>query len=174
MEDTKGKTILIVDDEPDIQLYLQTILENAGFGVAVAGNGNQALNKVTQQKPDAISLDLVMPKMSGLKFFRYIKKNKDRADIPFVVVSAHGKDEFGKGDLDKIKKESKGGYIDFVEKPVKPSLYVDAIRKAVGLAALESATDERYSLMAKLQDEMRSADKTKLKKALDIFGKEKE
>jgi CheY-like chemotaxis protein len=70
MDDSRGKTVLVVDDEPDIQFYLKTILENAGFDVMVASNGKQALDRVKDRKPDVISLDLVMPKMSGLKFYQ--------------------------------------------------------------------------------------------------------
>jgi len=77
-----GKLVLVIDDEPDLRLFIKTVLEDAGFEVAVAGNGKEALERMTEKKPDVISLDLVMPKMSGLKFYRYIQKNKDRSGIP--------------------------------------------------------------------------------------------
>ena len=77
MEDVRGKTVLVVDDEPNVRMYLQAVLEDAGLNVQTAANGNQALDRMTEKKPDVISLDLVMPKMSGLKFFKYIQKNKD-------------------------------------------------------------------------------------------------
>ena len=64
------------------------VLEDSGFQVQTAANGHQALDRMTEQRPDVISLDLVMPKMSGLKFFKYIQKNKDRSSIPVVVVTA--------------------------------------------------------------------------------------
>jgi CheY-like chemotaxis protein len=80
MGDESKKTVLVVDDEPDVRLFLQTILENGGYDVMLASHGKQALERMTEKKPDVISLDLVMPKMSGLKFYRYIQKNKDRRE----------------------------------------------------------------------------------------------
>ncbi len=79
MEDVRGKTVLVVDDEPNVRLYLQTVLEDSGFEVQTAANGHQALDRMTEKKPDVISLDLVMPKMSGLNFFKYIQKNKEQS-----------------------------------------------------------------------------------------------
>ena len=56
------KTVLVVDDEEGLRLYLQTALEDAGFTVTTAADGLEALERVQAQPPDAISLDLVMPK----------------------------------------------------------------------------------------------------------------
>lgn len=169
MDDTKGKTVLVVDDEPDIQFYLKTVLNEAGFDVMVAGNGKQALERVKEKKPDVISLDLVMPRMSGLKFFRYIQKNPERTDIPCVVVTAHGKDDFGSKDLVKLQAEAITAPIYYLEKPVKPSVYVNTIRKAIGLPAIAEDSDDRQSLMIRLQDKIKAADPEKLKEALNAL-----
>ncbi|MFH2205000.1 MAG: response regulator [Elusimicrobiota bacterium] len=166
MSDTSDKTILIVDDEPDVQLYLRTILEDAGFDVMVASNGKQALERMTEKKPDAISLDLVMPKMSGLKFYRYIQKNKDRKDIPVVVVTAHGKDEFGSDSLRELQQEAKNNPITFLEKPVKPPAYISAIRKSLGLPT----SGEEHGLREQIQDRLKTADDKKLKKVLKLLS----
>jgi CheY-like chemotaxis protein len=133
MEDVRGKTVLVVDDEPNVRLYLQTVLEDSGFEVQTAANGHQALDRMTEKKPDVISLDLVMPKMSGLNFFKYIQKNKDRAGIPVVVVTAHAKDELGSEDFQKIEKyRSKECKIFTLEKPVDAPTYVNRFRGQTG------------------------------------------
>ena len=131
---------------------------------------------MTEKKPDAISLDLVMPKMSGLKFYKYIQKNKDRSGIPVIVVTAHAEDEFGKGDLQKIKTaKSEGGTILVIEKPIKPLLYVNTIRRALGLEEIESEeTGEKNVLKVKLKERMKTADKKTLEDVLRILDKEQE
>ncbi|MGD8412689.1 MAG: response regulator [Candidatus Latescibacterota bacterium] len=171
MVEKAKKTVLVVDDEPDIRLYMKTVLENAGFDVSVAANGKEALDRMTEKKPDVISLDLVMPKMSGLKFYRYIQKNKDRADVPVVVVTAHAKDEFGKADLEKIRAAKTGdGKMVVVEKPIDPVDYVNAIRRALGMDELASeATSEKDVLRVKLKEKMKTADREALENALRIL-----
>ncbi len=174
MAESTGMTVLVVDDEPDVRLFLQTVLEDAGFGVALAANGKEALERMTESLPDVISLDLVMPKMSGLKFYRYIQKNKDRAGIPVVVVTAHAKDEFGKGDLAKIKAaKSEGAKMAVVEKPIRPDVYVNAIRAVVGLEELTSEeVVEKDVLKVQLKEKMKGADKETLKNVLKMLDKD--
>ncbi len=176
MSDKIGKTILVIDDEPDLRLFMKTVLENAGFDVALAANGKEALERMTEKKPDAISLDLVMPKMSGLKFYKYIQKNKDRSGIPVIVVTAHAEDEFGKGDLQKVKAaKSEGGTILVIEKPIEPLLYINTIRRAIGLEEIESEeTGEKNVLKVKLKERMKTADKKTLEDVLKILDKERE
>jgi CheY-like chemotaxis protein len=160
MEDVKGKTVLVVDDEPNVRMYLQTVLEDAGLDVQTAANGHQALDRMTEKKPDVISLDLVMPKMSGLKFFKYIQKNKDRA----------GKDEMGSEDFEKIDEyKSEECRIFLLEKPVDAPTYVNTIRQALELEPLGPETEEGESLRLQVKDAVHSADKEALKNALKIL-----
>jgi len=176
MAEQIGLSVLVIDDEPDIRLFLQTLLEDAGFDVAVACNGKEALERMTEKKPDVISLDLVMPKMSGLKFYKYIQKNKERAGIPVVVVTAHAKDEFGKGDLQKIKAaRTENSTMLVVEKPIQPAAYINSIRKAVGLEEIEcEEKGEQDVLKVKLKEKMKSADSNTLKNVLKILDDKKE
>ncbi len=173
MSEKLGKTVLVVDDEPDVRLFLKTVLEDAGFDVMLAANGKEALERVTEKKPDVISLDLVMPKMSGLKFYKYIQKNPERADIPVVVVTAHAQDEMGKGDLAKIEaaRPSRGVLLT-LEKPVQPVAYVNAIRKAAGLeeAQVEEG-GEQAVLRRQVSEKIQKATKETLQEVLKILSK---
>ncbi|MEW6443812.1 MAG: response regulator [bacterium] len=171
MAEKNGKTVLVVDDEPDVRLFLRTVLEDAGFDVMLAANGKEALERVTEKKPDVISLDLVMPKMSGLKFYKYIQKNPDRADIPVVVITAHARDEFGKGDLAKIEAvRPQAGRMRVLEKPVQPEAYANAIREAAGLEALEA--EGNRELKDRVAEGIRKADKGTLEQVLRILGRQ--
>lgn len=173
MSEKLGKTVLVVDDEPDVRIFLKTVLEDAGFDVMLAANGKEALERVTEQKPDVISLDLVMPKMSGLKFYKYIQKNPERAGIPVVVVTAHAKDEMGKGDLAKIEAaRPAGGVLLTLEKPVQPVAYVKAIRKAAGLGEAEvEEAGEQAVLRRQVSERIQKASRETLQEVLKILSK---
>ena len=58
MPQAEEKTILVVDDEPDVRQYLEMVLRDAGFRVVTAGDGEEAMEKIREKKPDFISLDL--------------------------------------------------------------------------------------------------------------------
>lgn len=168
MSDVKDKTILVVDDEPDIRLFLTTVLEDAGFNVMTANNGKHALERVSERKPDLISLDLVMPKMGGLKLLAYLQKNPEWSKIPFIVVTAHAHDELGKEDFMKLKAEKVlVGPHSYIEKPVVPSEYVEKIKKALGLET--AGNSDTKDLRAKIQDKLRTAGKDKLEEALKML-----
>jgi CheY-like chemotaxis protein len=102
MSEATNKTILVVDDEPDTVAFLETTLRYAGFTVVTAANGEEALDRVRERKPDLISLDLVMPRKSGIKFFYELRKNKAWASIPVMIVTGHARDEMGSGDLNTL------------------------------------------------------------------------
>ncbi len=82
------KTILIVDDEPDIVSYLEMILQDNGFDTASAGNGNEALDAVRQNRPDLVTLDITMPEASGTRFYKELRTDPDLSSIPVIIVTA--------------------------------------------------------------------------------------
>ena len=86
------KRVLVVDDESDIREYLKSALIDAGFVVDEAADGQQALEMVWRNPPDLVSLDLVMPRHSGVKFYQAIQKDKAFSRIPVLVVTGHGED----------------------------------------------------------------------------------
>ena len=81
-----GKRVLVVDDDPDIRELLFTALEDEGFEVVPAGNGEEALAIIKTFRPDVIVLDLMMPVMDGWQFAAELR-NRDE-DIPIVLLSA--------------------------------------------------------------------------------------
>jgi CheY-like chemotaxis protein len=81
------KTILIVEDEPDIREYISTFLEDNGYSTITAPDGQEGLQKARTEKPDLICLDIMMPKQSGTDFYRKLTKDEELGKIPIVVVS---------------------------------------------------------------------------------------
>ena len=83
----EDKTIVVVEDEPDVRLFLQTVLEDAGFNVARASDGEEALRIIREKKPDFISLDLVLPRKTGHKLLPELKRDKALSRIPVLIVT---------------------------------------------------------------------------------------
>ena len=87
----KSKKILIIDDDPEVQVALKKVLEILGYKSLCANNGASALEILSHDvKPSLIFCDLMMPSMNGLEFLSNIKSNKNSelASIPIVILSA--------------------------------------------------------------------------------------
>jgi len=81
------KTILVIDDEPDVVTYLVTLLEDNGYQVKTAKNGEEGWSKVQSLHPDLITLDVTMPEKSGVRFFRDVKQHDELKDIPVIIIT---------------------------------------------------------------------------------------
>ena len=84
----KNKTIMVVDDNPDIITIVKTILEGKGFSVFSASSGAELLNMLKGQKPDLIILDIMMPEMDGLEVLSRLKAMSETAKIPVILLTA--------------------------------------------------------------------------------------
>jgi two-component system, OmpR family, alkaline phosphatase synthesis response regulator PhoP len=87
---TDQKRILVVDDEPDFASIVQTNLESEGFTVEVAFDGVQGLEKVKENAPDLVILDVMMPEKDGYKMAKELKNNPATEDIPIIMLTAVG------------------------------------------------------------------------------------
>ena len=81
------RTILIVDDEPDVRTYLSTLFEDSGYATVMAQDGNEALSRVKEKAPDLVTLDITMPNKSGVKFYREMKESAEWRKVPIVIVT---------------------------------------------------------------------------------------
>jgi CheY-like chemotaxis protein len=109
------KTILVVDDEVDIALMLQTFIELHGYRVVIAYDGVEALNKVLEDPPDLIVTDITMPRMDGLELVERLRKLDSGSDIPVIIISAHDH----RSDL------------PFLRKPFNPHVLLHEMREAL-------------------------------------------
>ena len=112
--------ILIADDEPDIVEIISFHLEKAGYIVASAKDGSEAIEKAKQFQPDCIILDIMMPKRNGFEVCEYLRSNKE-FDKTFIVLLTALNDE-----ASHIKGLELGGD-DFVNKPISPKVLVSRI-----------------------------------------------
>jgi len=165
----QDRTVLVVDDEPDVRDYLSQILRDAGFNVRTACDGSEALEMIRADPPDFVSLDLVMPRKSGHKLLYELRKDRELSRIPVLIVTAHARDELGRGDLEDIV-ESRviSGPGVYLEKPVKPLDYVRCVQRALGVE--ETPEDEdRVGLQEEVRRRLTGAEPHALRRALEAL-----
>ena len=113
-----SKTILVVDDEPEIVRLVRSYLEQEGYRVVTAYNGEEALYASRHEKPDLVVLDVLMPKMDGLEFTRRVRREQD---IPIIMLTARA------DETDRIVGLEMGAD-DYVTKPFSPREVVARVR----------------------------------------------
>ena len=128
-----SKKVLIVDDEPDMVAFLTTLVQDAGYESVTAVDGDEGLEKVKSDKPDLISLDLLMPNKTGIKMFRELRTDDELKDIPVVMVTGFGGGDVPQMDFKKwIQERSLKGPEAYIEKPVDKQVFLDAIKSSIG------------------------------------------
>lgn len=88
-----SKKILVVDDNVDSIMILRSILESQGYTVRTAQSGADALTLLTQEVPDLVLLDVMMPQMSGIEVLERIKTTHATSRVPVIMVTAKIQDE---------------------------------------------------------------------------------
>ncbi|MFZ0448956.1 MAG: response regulator [Desulfatiglandaceae bacterium] len=131
------KKILIVDDDPDVILFLSTVLQDHDFEPVEARNGQEGLLKVKAELPDLILLDLMMPEKSGIALLNELKSDEQLRKIPVIMVTGVS----GETGIDLesfFKKRTEGDDKDavpkpegFLEKPVDPQRLLTLIEEVL-------------------------------------------
>jgi two-component system, sensor histidine kinase and response regulator len=128
----KVDRILIVDDAPDNVFLIQTILEEEGYDIITAANGQLALELVHNQRPDLVLLDVIMPEMNGYQVTQAIRQDPALPYIPILLITAH--------DRPKVAEALDLGADDFIRKPVG---YDELLARVRSLLRLKHSVDER-------------------------------
>ncbi|MEM1330566.1 MAG: response regulator transcription factor [Planctomycetota bacterium] len=89
---SERRSVLIVDDEPDLLELLEVNLARAGFQTATARNGREALSLVEQSPPDLVLLDIMMPELSGTEVASRLRAKPTTASIPIIMLTAKGEE----------------------------------------------------------------------------------
>jgi signal transduction histidine kinase/ActR/RegA family two-component response regulator len=114
--------ILIVEDERINMLYLRRVLENAGYTVLEASNGQEAVETAIQEKPDLIFMDIGLPVMDGKEATRVLRSREDFTRVPVIALTAHS----GSDEADEF---IKAGGNDVIVKPFREFQILEAIKK---------------------------------------------
>ncbi len=116
--------ILVVDDEPNIVQTLQDRLEMNEYQVVTAGNGREGLEKVEQEKPDVILLDVIMPIMDGHEMLEMLRKQPGGRDVSVIMLTARSQTQ-------DIARANACGIDDYIVKPFDLSELLEKIESVV-------------------------------------------
>lgn len=124
--DYSGYNVLAVDDIPLNILLVQKMLKRFNFKLRTASGGQQALDMITQEKPDLILLDLMMPVIDGFEVIRRLRGNPETADIQIIILSALNSQE-------DVVKGFNAGANDFIMKPIIMEKLLTCVVNQLGL-----------------------------------------
>lgn len=129
-----SKKVLTVDDDPDIIIFVQTVLEENGYAPLIARNGEAGLSIVRDEVPDLIILDVLMPKQSGIRMYRELKADEALRGIPVIILSGIARRTFLRSQeaLTEFGDQPVPEPEIYMEKPVEPAELVEAIRSLIG------------------------------------------
>lgn len=125
-EDAVG-TVLVIDDDPTARDIVQRYLNQMGYRVLMASSGEEGLVKAREERPDAITLDVLMPQMDGWAVLTALRDDSDTAEIPVIVMTI----------LDNRNLGFSLGATDFLNKPVNKAQFQRVVRRHVGTHARE-------------------------------------
>ncbi len=123
-----GKTVLVVDDEPDVVVYLCALLKDNGYDTLDAANGDQAIELARQQKPDLITLDITMPESTGVRAYRTLREDPELRAIPVIIVTGVSHD-FKRFISTRPHLAPPDGYL---EKPIKAEEFLAEVATHLG------------------------------------------
>jgi DNA-binding response OmpR family regulator len=118
-----AKKIFIVDDDPSIIATLKMVLETAGYVRITARDGQEALDKIGQDTPDLMILDMTMPKIDGYTLFKRLKP--EYGNIPIIMLTAST-------EIEDAKKCIAEGAVAYLTKPFKPRSLLGIIKGLLG------------------------------------------
>ena len=124
MNPTKKK-ILLVDDSSTALMIEQVMLSRATFELLTARDGREALAKATEEQPDLILMDVMMPNMTGLEACRAIRAREATRAIPIILVTT-------RGDAASVEEGFASGCNDYVTKPINGAELLGKLRDQLG------------------------------------------
>lgn len=122
----EGKVILLVDDDLTLREMYEERLKTEGFDIIQASNGEEALAKARESKPNIILLDVMMPKINGFDVLKEIKSDPELKDIPVIILTALIQD------VDKLQGKKLGAADYIVKSETMPGEVIQKIHAAMG------------------------------------------
>lgn len=134
------KKILIIDDEPAVVTYLSTLLQDHGYETTSSLNADEGYRIASEESPDLITLDLLMPDKTGIRLYKELKKNERLREIPVIMVTGFTSQQFPMIDFKKfIYERSIPGPEAFIEKPVDPDELLSIVSTVLEASPTSSA-----------------------------------
>ena len=127
LSELAGKTILLVDDDPEIRASIEAALEPFGAELLTADNGNAAVELALDKSPDLVILDMMLPKRSGFLVLEKIKRGKSKGEKPLVVMITANTGRRHKAYARTL------GVDDYLQKPFHMERVVAVVRRLLGV-----------------------------------------
>ena len=125
-----AKRIMIIDDEQDVRLYLKTLFEKNGYETETAQDGDEGYPRTVAYKPDLITLDILMPKQSGIRLYTKLKEDEALKEVPVVVLTGLTQyQQFYQQDFPEDELPDA-----FVEKPIQQEELLKIVQGLIGEA----------------------------------------
>lgn len=138
--ETAAGTVLVVDDNPDLRFYVSGILQNAGFAVLLARNGEEGFAAAKNRSPDLIVTDLMMPLISGLDLIRMIRQDDELKGTPVILLTA-------KADEDTRIEGVERGADAYLSKPFNDRELLAEVRNLIALKQNERRVQQLNSYL---------------------------
>lgn len=151
-DDLASFRVLLVDDEKSSRMYLKQILEEAGYSVIEAGNGQQGLALALEKSPDLVVTDWVMPVMDGIEMIQRLRQTPAGATQYILVVTAQT-------DEDRLVQAFDAGASDFIAKPVKPRVLVSRLKAGARSIRLQKETERNYQDLQDIAAELSASNR---------------
>ncbi len=129
----RKKKILVIDDEADVRTYLTTLFEDFGYDTIEAPDANQGMRMIKEHIPDLITLDIIMPKKTGIKLFWELKKEPEYEKIPVIMVTGFGEPAHPNVDVEKFisGRQTVPPPDGFIEKPINRVALMKKVQEVI-------------------------------------------
>jgi CheY-like chemotaxis protein len=132
--------ILVVDDDPDMRLAIGSVLKSRSYEIVEARDGEEALARLKEEKPDLMLLDLLLPKMDGFAVVKELKNTQEKyPNIPILIISSvreeasHRRYELEVGHKLNID--------EYIEKPIEPFILLQRVERLLSKGGKDAKTN---------------------------------
>jgi len=122
------QTVLVIEDEAPLRANIVRILSAEGYRVVAAADGEEGIQRVTEERPDMVICDILMPRVDGFGVLAALRSRPETAAIPFIFLTA-------RADKDDLARGLKSGANEYVTKPFKIAGLMAAVRRLLPPAA---------------------------------------
>jgi len=122
------QTVLVIEDEAPLRANIVRILSAEGYRVVAAADGEEGIQRVTEERPDMVICDILMPRVDGFGVLAALRSRPETAAIPFIFLTASA-------DKDDLARGLKSGANEYVTKPFKIAGLMAAVRRLLPPAA---------------------------------------
>ena len=133
--------ILVVDDDPDMRLAIGSVLKSRSYEVVEARDGEEALARLNEEKPDLMLLDLLMPKMDGFAVVKELKNTQEKfSSVPILIISSVREEASHR--RYELEVGHKLNVDEYIEKPIEPFILLQRVERLLSKGGKDARTNQ--------------------------------